>query len=230
VYEEAKKRLNLRRSALNAVPDVVIRTDVTDVGIYAFDAKETIEVLRTNPALRSVRFDLVPQLVANQFRGGTAGPVAAFMVKPESYCVAVNSAKPALLEAPREIAAEFPHLNEKTLSKYDNIVDSSTTIGAKTTIGPGCSVAGGCVFSEKCSVKKSVIGQDCDFGIGVKISNSVILRGAVVHDGAQISNCLVGPGAVIGARAVAKDSIIGAGYEVDEEDDIRDETLRRKDN
>ena len=76
-------------------------------------------------------------------------------------------------------------------------------------------------------MKKSVIAAECQFGSAVKISNSLILRGAVVHDGAHIQGCIVGPGAVIGSRVVAKDSVIGAGYEVDEEDDVDGETLAR---
>jgi translation initiation factor eIF-2B subunit gamma len=74
-------------------------------------------------------------------------------------------------------------------------------------------------------VKKSVVAADCVFGSGVKISNSLILRGAVVHDGAQIQGCIVGPGAVIGARVTAKDSIIGAAYEVEEDADLDAETV-----
>lgn len=228
VRDEATKRLKLQRSALSAVPDMVIRTDVKDVGVYALEAKETFDMLRSKVYLQSVKLDLLPHMAGEQFRGGTAGPVAAFVVKPENYCVAVDTTKPALLEASRDIAAEFHHLNEKPLSKYDNLVDGSTTIGSKSTIGPGCAVAGECVLKDKCSVKKSVIGAGCDFGSGVKISNSVIMRGVVVHDGVQITNSIIGPGAVVGARATIKDSVVGAGHEVDEEDDVRDETLTTK--
>ena len=224
-HDEAKKRLKLQRSALNATAEMVIRTDVIDVGIYALEARETFAALREKTHLKSLRFDLVPHFAAEQFRGTTAGGVAAYMVKPDKYCVAVDTAKPALLEASREIAAEFHHLLERPLSKYDNVVDPSTVIGAKSTIGPGCAVAGQCTFKDKCSVKKSVVAADCVFGSGVKISNSLILRGAVVHDGAQIQGCIVGPGAVIGARVTAKDSIIGAAYEVEEDADLDAETV-----
>lgn len=225
--DEAKKRLKLHRSALNNNGEMVIRTDLTDVGAYVLDGAETLRALRETPHLKSVRLDLVPHFVEEQFRGTTKGGVAAYIVKDDKYCVAVDSAKPALLETSKDIASEFHHLNEKPLSKYDNVVDPSVEIGAKSTIGPGCAVAARCTFKDKCSVKKSVIAAECQFGSAVKISNSLILRGAVVHDGAHIQGCIVGPGAVIGSRVVAKDSVIGAGYEVDEEDDVDGETLAR---
>ena len=36
--DEAQKRLKLRRSMLDANGEIVIRTDITDVGIFALDA------------------------------------------------------------------------------------------------------------------------------------------------------------------------------------------------
>lgn len=176
--DEAKKRLKLHRSALNNNGEMVIRTDLTDVGAYVLDGAETLRALRETPHLKSVRLDLVPHFVEEQFRGTTKGRVAAYIVKDDKYCVAVDSAKPALLETSKDIASEFHHLNEKPLSKYDNVVDPSVEIGAKSTIGPGCAVAARCTFKDKCSVKKSVIAAECQFGSAVKISNSLILRGA----------------------------------------------------
>jgi translation initiation factor eIF-2B subunit gamma len=227
--DEAMKRLKLHRSALNSNAEMVIRTDLTDAKVYALEARETFALLKEKTYLRSVQFDLMPYLCAEQFRAEGARAVAAFMVKPENYCVVVDSAKPALLEASREITSEFHHMNDKPLSKYDNVVDGSTVIGAKSTIGPGCAVGAQCSFKEKCSVKKSVILSDCEVGAGVKISNSLILRGAQIGDGAQIQGSIIGPSAVIGARATVKDSIVGAQYEVESDDDITSETLKRKD-
>ena len=67
-HDEAKKRLKLQRSALNATAEMVIRTDVIDVGIYALEARETFAALREKTYLKSLRFDLVPHFVAEQFR------------------------------------------------------------------------------------------------------------------------------------------------------------------
>ena len=96
--DEAKKRLKLHRSALNNNGEMVIRTDLTDVGAYVLDGAETLRALRETPHLKSVRLDLVPHFVEEQFRGTTKGGVAAYIVKDDKYCVAVDSAKPALLE------------------------------------------------------------------------------------------------------------------------------------
>jgi len=228
--DESMKRLKLQRSVLNANAEMVIRTDLSDAKIYVLEARETFALLREKPYLRSVQYDLMPYLCAEQFRSIVdRRAVAAFMVKPESYCVVIDSAKPALLEASREIASEFHHLNEKPLSKYDNVFDHTSTIGTKTTIGPGCAVGPMCSFQEKCSVKKSVLVADVTLGAGVKIINSLILRGAQIGDGAQIQGSIIGPNAVIGARATVKDSIVGAEYEVESDDDITSETLKRKD-
>ena len=179
--------------------------------------------------MKSLRYDLIPHFVAEQFRGAKDAVVAAYMVPADKYCVAVNTAKPALLEVSREIASEFHHQNERPLSKYDNVLDHSTVVGSKSTIGPGCVVAEQCVLGDKCSVKKSVIAAECKIGSGVKIVNSLILRGAVIGDGSQIQGCVIGPGAIVGARVVVKDSIVGAGYEVADDEDVDGETLEKRD-
>jgi len=228
-HDEAKKRLKLQRSALDANREMVIRTDIVDVGIYILDPRATFDALKRFPYLKSVQFDLVPHFVAEQFRGAKDAVVAAYVVPADKYCVAIDTAKPALLEASREIASEFHHLNDRPLSKYDNVLDHSTVMGSKSTIGPGCAVGGLCVFGDKCSVKKSVIAPECKIGSGVKIVNSLILRGAVIGDGAQIQGCIVGPCAVVGAHVTAKDSVIGAGYKVDDDEDVDGETLPKKD-
>ena len=227
--DEAQKRLKLRRSMLDANGEIVIRTDITDVGIFALDAARAFDAIRERPDMKSLRYDLIPHFVAEQFRGAKDAVVAAYMVPADKYCVAVNTAKPALLEVSREIASEFHHLNERPLSKYDNVLDHSTVVGSKSTIGPGCVVAEQCVLGDKCSVKKSVIAAECKIGSGVKIVNSLILRGAVIGDGSQIQGCVIGPGAIVGARVVVKDSIVGAGYEVADDEDVDGETLEKRD-
>ena len=81
--DEAKKRLKLHRSALNNNGEMVIRTDLTDVGAYVLDGAETLRALRETPHLKSVRLDLVPHFVEEQFRGTTKGGVAAYIVKDD---------------------------------------------------------------------------------------------------------------------------------------------------
>ena len=160
------------------------------------------------------------------------GPCCAHLAPDDAYCARVDTTVPALLEVSREVASSQPgdaaHLNGRKMSKYENFVDPSVSIGTKSTIGPGCIVGAGTSFGEKCSVKRSVVGAGCSVGDGVKLVNCVVMNRATIEDGATVQGSVVGPRAVIGAGASLRECLVEAEFEVEEGDDVRSETLQNK--
>lgn len=105
----------------------------------------------------------------------------------DSYCFQVTSME-TLAEANRDVAGqEAFHLTGLSLSRYDNAVDASVTIGSnKSVIGPQCIVGAHSSLGDKCSVKKSVVGASCKLGNGVKITSSLLFDSCVVEDGSSL--------------------------------------------
>lgn len=159
-------------------------------------------------------------------------PCCVHVAPDDAYCARVDSVVPAFQEVSREVASpavnDAAHLLGRNPSKYENFVEASVSIGAKSTIGPGCIVAEAVTLAEKCSVKRSVIGEGCSIGTGVKIINSILMPRATVEDGCTVQGSVVGPRAVIGAGTSLRECLVAAEYEVEEGDDFRAETLATK--
>ena len=146
-----------------------------------------------------------------------------------SYCCQVNSMD-ALVEANRDSAGhESFHLTGLNLSRFDNAVDPSVSIGSKSTIGAQCIVGAHTSLGDKCSVKRSVIGANCKLGNGAKITLSLLLDGCVVEHGAQVQGCTLGKGAVIRAKCILKDCQVAPGVTVAESSELRGEVILPKD-
>ena len=61
-------------------------------------------------------------------------------------------------------------------------------------------VGHGTRISDKASIKRSVLGADCQIGAGAKVVNSVVLDGAVIGQNAHVQGCIVCAGAQLQAR------------------------------
>ena len=142
----------------------------------------------------------------------------------DSYCFQVNSME-ALAEANRDVAGqEAFHLTGLSLSRYDNAVDASVTIGSnKSVIGPQCIVGAQSTLGDKCSVKKSVVGAGCKLGNGVKITSSLLFDACVVEDGSSLQNCTLGRGVWVKSKCTLKDCQLGPGVVVESGEDWRGE-------
>jgi NDP-sugar pyrophosphorylase family protein len=68
----------------------------------------------------------------------------------------------------------------KTL-KEDHI-SSNAIVDQKTQVGNDSMVGQGTTIAERCSVKKTVIGQHCKIGQNVKLANSIIMDYVTIED------------------------------------------------
>ena len=251
---DVDKVLKLRRPVLRAAPDVDVRADLLQAGMFVFDVRALLDLLDAKPHFRSLRADVVPALTRRAASADASAkaeardddqnqnlkpkprrrlarrPCLAHVSDEAEYCAAVDTVAPAYVEVSREVASSAPgdaaHLIGRAASKYDNFVDPGVVIGAKSTVGPGCVVRRDARLGEKCSVTRSVVGEGASVGAGVKIVNSIVMPRATIEDGCVVQGCVVGPRAVVGAGTTLRECVVRAEAEVEEGEDLRAETLK----
>jgi len=79
-------------------------------------------------------------------------------------------------------------------------------IASKTTVTrPDCLLAENVTVEEKCSIKESVIGANCQIKSGAKLTRCVLMDGVVVGKGCKLTGCILGKRSVIGEDSVLVD-------------------------
>ncbi|KAI8873306.1 hypothetical protein GQ42DRAFT_176544 [Ramicandelaber brevisporus] len=90
-------------------------------------------------------------------------------------------------------------------------VAPSAEVSQRTTIGQDSMVGRATKISERCSIKKSIVGPHCVLGKGVKISNSVIMNHVTIEDGVVLNNCVVCANAKIMTKSTLTDCDVATG-------------------
>ena len=91
------------------------------------------------------------------------------------YCRRVNTIED-YMAANRELATRSAPAGYKPtipLTK-NNYVDPDAEIDKKTQVGADCVVGAGTAIGEKCSIKRSNIGEHCKIGAQVKVVNRFV--------------------------------------------------------
>ena len=251
---DVDKVLKLRRPVLRAAPDVDVRADLLQAGMFVFDVRALLDLLDAKPHFRSLRADVVPALTrrAASADASREGGGARRRSKSKSETETSTTSRSAPLPRARlgrggvlrggghgrprvrggeprgasSAPGDAAHLIGRAASKYDNFVDPGVVIGAKSTVGPGCVVRRDARLGEKCSVKRSVVGEGASVGAGVKIVNSIVMPRATIEDGCVVQGCVVGPRAVVGAGTTLRECVVRAEAEVEAGEDLTAETLK----
>lgn len=102
------------------------------------------------------------------------------------------------------------------LTEKGQFIDPSAKISAKTQIGPESCIGKETVIGDRCSVKKSNIGQHCTIAANVKLGGVVIMDNVVIRENCQLQNVIVGSGARIMEGCTLKDASVSAACTVPE--------------
>ncbi|KAK6584996.1 hypothetical protein PZA11_003220 [Diplocarpon coronariae] len=79
-------------------------------------------------------------------------------------------------------------------------------IAGKTTVARGdCLLAENVTVEEKCSIKESVVGANCQIKSGAKLTRCLLMDGVVVGKGCKLTGCILGKRAEIGEDSVLQD-------------------------
>ena len=176
--------------------------DEINSGIYCYDARKLFAALanvENNNAQGEYYLTDVPQILREQ-----GDDVAIFLHKDEHEIEGVNDR--------RQLAAMEKSIRRSTVSRLmlesgvtfidpkSVYVSASAQIGRDTVIHPNVTIEG-----------DSVIGENCTFRSGTRVTNSrvangvEILENCVITDSAIGENCTVGPMAHLRGKAVMED-------------------------
>jgi translation initiation factor eIF-2B subunit gamma len=97
----------------------------------------------------------------------------------------------------RDASSPFAHQSKVA---YPEGVASKTTVTR-----PDCLLAENVTVEEKCSIKESVIGANCQIKAGAKLTRCVLMDGVVVEKGCKLTGCILGKRSVIGEDSVLVD-------------------------
>ena len=203
----------------------------------------------------SLKNDIVPEMCKAQFwntaatnngddgkendvveNGGTLSsekPVLAIICRPEqrrdNFACEIERVTPHFLEISKEILSAAQSLvGREPSARHENFVASDVELGGKAIIGAHCAILPGVFIGEKTHIKRSVISRDARVGANSKITNSVVGANARVEANCQIVNCVVGDRACVGKNSTLKECVVECDCEVDEDENVREETLRKK--
>ena len=204
----------------------------------------------------SLKNDIVPEMCKAQFwntaatnngddgkendvveNGGTLRskkPVLAIICRPEqqrdNFACEIERVTPHFLEISKEILSSAQSLvGREPSARHENFVASDVELGGKAIIGAHCAILPGVFIGEKTHIKRSVISRDARVGANSKITNSVIGANARVEANCQIVNCVIGDRAHVGKNSTLKECVVECDCEVEEDENVREETLRKKD-
>ncbi|KAH7913884.1 nucleotide-diphospho-sugar transferase [Hygrophoropsis aurantiaca] len=125
---------------------------------------------------------------------------------------------PSFLEANRHFIGQTPYTLPSDPQKRA-LIDQKASISADSIVGDFTRV------EERASIKKSVIGKHCTIGKMAKIVGCVLMDHCVISDGAKLEGCILGKNTIVGAKADLVKCVTQGGYEIRENETLRNEKL-----
>jgi len=242
--------LALRKGMLRRMPRLAVRADLLDAHLYIVSNW----TLRVPPAEKqdlyvSLQSELLPALVRGQFRAAwrdqaekarneTTGILPSdspdedalkcfvHVLDDSIYCHRVNTLD-SYASANNDVANHRKPSGFSPLIPLtkNNFVDAGAEIDPKTQVGPDCVVGFGSSIGEKCSIKKSVIGNHCKIGSQCKIVNSVVMDHVTIEDGAIIHSSIISSNCYVRTKCQVTDSVLGVSFELPAENRVDSEQL-----
>ncbi|EGG14061.1 eukaryotic translation initiation factor 2B [Cavenderia fasciculata] len=156
-----------------------------------------------------------PSYHINQSTTGTI-KCLAYLMPRDGYCANINN-----LQSYRAVNNDIARGASSSIKPHEprgknNYVDPTVQV-APTSVGADCVIGMATVLGAKSSVKKSIIGKHCKFGLSVRIENAIIMDHVTVEDGCSINGSIIGNNVYIKTKLAVKDSQVASGYTVKKE-------------
>jgi translation initiation factor eIF-2B subunit gamma len=205
---------------------LLVKLSWDDVHVYSL-APWMRELLLARKGLSSLQEDLLPLLIARQFRGKMAtfgksldqksqeteetegiqksneedSPYSVVAVVLEAKAVVRANTVSAYHFACRETVTNGERLTMPTEStwngKFQTLVLKDTTLGAKI------------------NMKSSVVGRGCELGAKCRLNNVVVMDNVIIGENCSLQNTLIGSGAKLGNNCSLNDCQVGPGKEIE---------------
>ncbi|KAI8907157.1 nucleotide-diphospho-sugar transferase [Gorgonomyces haynaldii] len=236
--------LDVQVSLFRKFPQVSFYTQLRDSHVYVFK-RWIMDHLIKQKHWHSIRQDLVPALLQYQHKVDLCkkdgvdkfvnqDPLlkARMMSTSGSHSqelVCLGIVHKDGFSARLNTIANYAEVNRwivKSLSDQDRISQTST-VEPKTQVGQDSMVGEGTTIDERCSVKKTIIGNHCVIGKNVKMTNSIIMDYCTIEDGAKLENVIVCHRAKIETKANLKDCEVAGGAVVPSDAQIKGEVINK---
>lgn len=218
--------LELRASMLWKYPRVHLTSALNDAHIYLC-RRSVLDLVCEQDAISRLATDLLPLLCRAQFTsllrkrygldpgpghdhedGGskttttTPPPVSVklYIAPPEYFCARAHT-RQAYIDLNRHLLKGIPADAREP--------PASTTIGDRTTVGPDSALGHDSAIDEKTTIKRTLVGNHVRIGKMCRITNCILMDGAVVRDAVKLENCVLCAGAVIGEKSTLRDCTVG---------------------
>ena len=235
--EIKKDNFDVRRLLLQKYPRVSICNDLQDVHLYIF-AHWVTDLLNQKPDFTSIKQHVVPFLLRKQYSMSEADLAAfPKQANGNTHDLAMQNSSQTPSWKPGPPGAEQLHCHRVVVEAAQvpcTRVSTLTAFGeanrlaarryrpddaAKETlaklkaawprlVGSECVIGTGLVAKEGCSIKKSVVGNNCVLGADVKIVNCVLMNDITIEDGCSLSGVVVGSGARLGEKCQLKEGTV----------------------
>ncbi|KAJ2998907.1 hypothetical protein HDV02_003882 [Globomyces sp. JEL0801] len=236
--------LEVRTSILSKFPMVRLYSQLRDAHLYIFK-KWVINLIAKNTDLVSVKADLIPLLIECQHRklvydregieeylnetpsdifhkarllshSGTQnsqGIVCTAFVHKQGFTARANT------------IGSYCEINKTVVKNLQAPVPTTAEINPKTQIGSDCLVGDGSKIGERCSIKRSVLGNHVQIGKNCKITNSIIMDYACIEDGVKLDSCVICKSGKVSTGSELKDCEVGGKFIVAKDTRAKSEQL-----
>ena len=200
---------------------LLIKISWDDVHVYSL-APWMRELLSARKGLSSLQEDLLPLLIARQFRGKKATFGKCLDQKSRE-----NEEKSQEDDRPYSVVAVV--LPAKTVVRANTI--SAFHFACRETVSNGTSltmprestwngkfqtlVLKESSLGAKINMKSSVVGQGCELGAKCRLNNVVIMDNVIIGENCSLQNTLIGAGAKLGNNCSLNDCQVGPGKEIE---------------
>ena len=107
-------------------------------------------------------------------------------------------------------------------------VEHPDGIAPRSTVSKSdCLLAANVTVEEKCVIKESVIGSNCEIKSGARLTRCLLMDGVIVGEKCQLTGCILGRRCKIGKGSVLKECEVQDGNVVSDETDAKSEKFMK---
>ena len=205
---------------------MLIKISWDDVHVYSL-APWMRKLLLARKGISSLQEDLLPLLIARQFRGKKATFGKSLDQKSGENEENEDTQKPPVDDSPYGVVAVV--LQAKTVVRANTV--SAFHFACRETVSNGANltmprdstwngkfqtvVLKDSTLGAKINMKSSVVGQGCELGAKCRLNNVVIMDNVTIGENCSLQNTLIGPGAKLGNNCSLNDCQVGPGKEIE---------------
>jgi translation initiation factor eIF-2B subunit gamma len=198
--------------------------------------KSVLQVLQDNRSVSTIKGDLIPLLVRQQFVSGQQNRFSQPCAPADDVTKTDLTDNSQCDMSLFDVLSDF-QLNDSTISCHTKVQHTGLCLRANTLVAyceanrqvarlqdpTKCTsrhgttenlIGAGVTVGDKASIKSSVIGDQCVIADRVKLTNCVIMDHVTIESGANIIGCIVCSNACIAAGAELRDCLIGMSQHV----------------